>query len=382
MITFNKKTLASLGIGLVFSAVAMYFTFVNIPLRDLIAYLGQINYWWIIPSILIAFLSYIIRVWRWEIILIPVKKAGVWGAFHPLGIGFMLNCILPGRVGEIARPAIYYKRENIEFSKALGSAGMERVMDAVCLLAFFIYILATISIDPSVDITFAGYHLTPSVLDTIWKTTLQISLVLVAFIVFISVPKTRGLINRFILSTPGALFFLGEHTRERITEGICRKATLILDNLSVGFDILKYPGYLLLCLVQSFVLWWLLGLSLYVLSLGCPGINITILQAFAVEIIVSFFITLPSVPGFWGLWEAGGVFGLMIFGVPAHEAAGMTLTYHFFHLVPVILVGLVSSMIIGVSISQTAHNGQEALQKIEEAEKADTGARPSTGCRS
>ena len=32
---------------------------------------------------------------------------------------------------------------------------MERVMDAGCLLAL-IYILATISIDPSVDITFAA----------------------------------------------------------------------------------------------------------------------------------------------------------------------------------------------------------------------------------
>jgi glycosyltransferase 2 family protein len=147
------------------------------------------------------------------------------------------------------------------------------------------------------------------------------------------------------------------------------KIALFVDNLSVGFDILKSPGYLLLTLVQSFVLWWLLGLSVWVLAFGCPGIeHITFLQAFAVEIIICFAIMLPSVPGYWGLWEAGGVFGLSLFGIPANEAAGMVLTYHFFHLIPVILIGLVSAMIIGVNITQATQTGEEALHQEEEHE--------------
>ena len=64
---------------------------------------------------------------------------------------------------------------------------------------------------------------------------------------------------------------------------------------------------------------------------------------------------LPSVPGFWGLWEAGGVFGLLIFGVPAKEAAGFTLTNHVIQMVPVIIVGLVSSIITGANIVQVVH---------------------------
>lgn len=45
MISFNKKTFFSLGIGLLFSAVALYFTFESIPLGELGAYLRKINYW-------------------------------------------------------------------------------------------------------------------------------------------------------------------------------------------------------------------------------------------------------------------------------------------------------------------------------------------------
>jgi len=76
---------------------------------------------------------------------------------------------------------------------------------------------------------------------------------------------------------------------------------------------------------------------------------------------------LPSVPGFWGLWEAGGVFGLMIFGIQAKEAAGLTLTYHFIHVIPVIIIGIVSAMIIGVNIIQSSKNGEEALHVLEES---------------
>ncbi len=366
MISFNRKTLFSLGIGLLFSAVTLYFTFESIPLKELGAYLRKINYWWIIPSLLFALLSYAIRVWRWQVILLPVKRAGFMSAFHPLVIGFMLNCVMPGRVGEIARPAIFYKRENVEFSKVLGTAAMERIIDAICLLVFFIYILATITIDDTVSVTFGRYVLTPATLHKLFMFTLEFSAVLIALILLISFSKTRKFINRLILRAPDLLFFTTTHARDAIRERICVKITHFVENLSVGFDILKSPGYLILVLVQSFLLWWLLGVSVWALALGCPGIEITILQAFAVEIIICFAIMLPSVPGYWGLWEAGGVFGLALFGIPATEAAGMVLTYHFFHLVPVIIIGLVSAVLIGIKLTQPVRNGREALLLEEE----------------
>ena len=354
MIALNKRTVLSLAVGIIFSAVALYFTFVNVPLSDLFDYMKEINYWWVIPSLLIAFLSYILRIWRWQIILHPVKKSGFWSVFHPMVIGFMLNCVFPGRVGEIARPAIYHKRENVEFTKVLATAGIERVFDALILLVFFMYILATVPMDPSISISFAGYHLTPGVLDGIWKMSMKISILLVAAVLFISIPFTRNLFNRAVLRSPDLLFFAQEPLRDRLRNGICRKITHIMDNFAVGFDIVKKPGILIMSLILSFVLWWLLGLSVYVLTFGYPGINVTFLEAFAMEIILCFFIMLPSVPGYWGLWEAGGVFALSMFGIATKEAAGFTLTYHFFHLIPVIIIGIVSALIIGIKFVKEA----------------------------
>lgn len=350
MINLNRRTCISLAIGLIFSAVALYFTFVNIPIRELVEYLKDINYWWVVPSLIVAFLSYVLRAVRWQIILLPVKKTGFWNSFHPVMIGFMLSSVFPGRVGEIARPAIFYKREGVEFSKVLATAGIDRIFDAVALLAIFIYILATVNIDPSLDIVFGNYHLTPALLDGIWKAALKFSAAIIGMIVLISFSTTRAMFNRIILKTPDALFFTGQPFREKLRAGLCARIAGLLDNLAVGFDILKNPFYLVVCLLLSFALWALLGFALWLMTLGFPGVEISFLQAFAVEIIICFFIMLPSVPGYWGLWEAGGVFGLMIFGIPAKEAAGLTLSYHFFHLVPVIIAGIMSAVIVGVKL--------------------------------
>jgi uncharacterized membrane protein YbhN (UPF0104 family) len=188
MISFNRRTFLSLAAGLVFSALALYFTFVNIPLSELASYIARINYWWTIPSALIAVLSFIIRIWRWQIILMPVKRSGFMSAFHPVSIGFMLNCILPGRLGEIARPAVYYKREKVPFTRVLGTVAIERILDGLVLIGFFIYILGTVDIDHATSISFAGYRLSASDLDRMWKLTLYASFVLVTIILLVASP--------------------------------------------------------------------------------------------------------------------------------------------------------------------------------------------------
>ena len=72
-------------------------------------------------------------------------------------------------------------------------------------------------------------------------------------------------------------------------------------------------------------------------------------------IIICFFIALPSVPGFWGVWEAGGVFAMVLFGVPHETAAGFTLANHAVQVFPVIIVGLLSAMAISVNVMQVSH---------------------------
>ena len=72
-------------------------------------------------------------------------------------------------------------------------------------------------------------------------------------------------------------------------------------------------------------------------------------------IIICFFIALPSVPGFWGLWEVGGVFALALFGISTSDAAGYTLANHAVQMFPVILIGLGSAVATGVNILKVSY---------------------------
>jgi uncharacterized membrane protein YbhN (UPF0104 family) len=90
-------------------------------------------------------------------------------------------------------------------------------------------------------------------------------------------------------------------------------------------------------------------------ALGCPGIELSFIEITAVMIIICFFIALPSVPGYWGIWEAGGVFALLLFGVSSKNAAGYTLANHAIQIFPVIIVGLISAMITSVNVLQVSY---------------------------
>ena len=357
--TYNKKFILSLTVGLLFSGIALYITFKNIPLRDLVGYLKTINYWWAIPSVVVTLISFVIRVIRWQLILAPVKNTGFWNAFHPLMTGFMFNYILPWRMGEIARPAIFCKKEGVPFSKVLATVGAERVFDVVTLLLFFIIVLANVEISPALDLTFGKYHLNRATLEMVWATTLNFCLVLIAGIILISLGKTRGIINRIILRLPDLLFFAGKPFRQKLRERFCLRLTHIIENFASGLEMLKSPKNVGLCLCLSFLVWALVGLAFYVMAFGCPGITLSFLEMCAVLVILCFFIMLPSVPGFWGLFEAGGVFGLLLFGVSAKEGAGFILANHVFQMVPVILVGLGSAIIIGANITQATRTTEK-----------------------
>lgn len=361
----KKKLIVSLAIGLLVSGVALYATFRHIPAADLFGYLKTVNYWWVIPAVAVTLAGFVLRVLRWQLLLSPVKETPFWSAFHPLMIGFALNLVMPARVGEVARPAIFFKKEKVPFARVLATVGAERVFDVFTLLFFFAGVLATVKIDPRLDLSFGQYHLNKATLESIALTTVKLCFALLAGMVALCMPASRRRIKRALLALPALLFFSTKAFKKRVRDKLCLKLAAAVDHLAVGLDMLKSPGKVGRCLLLSFLVWVLAGASHYIFTLGCPGVRVSFLEMVAVMVILCFFISLPSVPGFWGLWEAGGVFGLLIFGVPAKEAAGFTLANHVFQIGPVLIVGIISSMITGVSLvgTPTAQGAQAGSGK-------------------
>jgi hypothetical protein len=274
-------------------------------------------------------------------------------------IGFMINCVLPGRLGEVARPVILQKEEKIPFTTGLATVVAERVFDICILLLLFMLTVGMLQIDPDKNVTFGSYQLNLETLQSVFNGLLKLGALLIVGIALFSIGKIRKFIYHGVLYTPELLFFAGEKFKSSVRKKICEPVIDILKNMARGFTLIRYPKKILYCAVLSILIWGLAAFSYYLFSLGSPGVNLTYLEITTVMVIVCFFISLPSVPGWWGLWEAGGVFALSLFGVPAKEAAGFTLANHAIQVFPVIIAGFASAMLLSVNIRQMSYQGEE-----------------------
>jgi uncharacterized membrane protein YbhN (UPF0104 family) len=242
------------------------------------------------------------------------------------------------------------KNENIPFSTGIATVAVERIFDIIFLFVIFTIIMAGIKIDPDLVVDFGGYRLNNADLITAGKNLAGTGAILVAGSFLLFSGKTRKFIGFILMRLPLIFFFAGSSFKKKVEDKISLPALRILENFSNGFLLIRRPKSILISVFYTVVIWALTALSYYLLTLGCPGINLSFTELTAVMIIVCFFIALPSAPGYWGLWEAGGIFAMSLFGVSAKDAAGYTLTNHVIQMVPVIITGLVSAMIIGVNI--------------------------------
>jgi uncharacterized protein (TIRG00374 family) len=364
-----KKTASlSLFIGLAVSIAALYLAFRQVPFSDLTAYLKSINYLWIIPTILLAIGGFMLRIYRWQLILKASQPVGFWQAFHPLMIGFMLNCILPGRVGEVARPIILSQKEQFPFSTGLATVAAERTFDAVILLMLFAWMLTVVQIDPVMEIHFGGYALNKTLLINAATGITRLCLLLLVGIVLVALESTRSWMNHLFLKIPKLFFF----SSPAFQDLIYRRFSLVLVRFTLsfakGFLLLREPGKMAACFALSFLIWGLNVLSYYTMTLGAPGVHLSFAELTVVMVIVCLFISIPSVPGFWGIWEAGGVFALALFGVPAKDAAGFTLANHAVQMLPVIVIGIGSAVITGVNVWQVSRQIGGEVSEIRESE--------------
>ncbi len=356
----KNHLLISLTIGIALSVAALYFAFRNVPLGDLVVYLGSINYVWVIPATFLVLLSFFVRALRWQFILASTHKIGIWPAFHPMMIGFMINCIFPGRLGEFARPAILQKKEQVPFGTGIATVAAERVFDVAALVTFAVITLTAIDINPEVQIVFGNFQLNRATLEILFNRIILMGILLMIGMIAVSIPSIRRAIHQLILALPLLFIFASETTKTKIRVKACEPLTRFIDNIAKGFTLVKHPQKIIICSIYSLLVWIIAAFSYYAFSFGSPGVQLTFTEMFAVMVIICLFIALPSVPGFWGLWEAGGVFAMSLFGTSSDVAAGFTLANHAVQMFPVIVVGFVSAIITSVNIWQLSYEKKSA----------------------
>ena len=343
----NKKTIIPLLIGVVFSAIGFYFAFRNVPMSALWHYAKGVNYGWTLPAALTLGLAYTIRSVRWQWLLLPAKRIKLSSAYHSLIISMMINCLLPGRVGELARPMVLKKQENLHIASSLASLGVERLLDLLALLLLLLPTVILAGHDTIKTISYGDLQLDRNLLIELGYMASATALLLIGAVLFIGHDKLRSRFMNWLREWPDRFKRRNLTRMARILHRYLPVLERFCERSAQGVKYICNLKGLFIAIAISLLFWVFNALTFYFLAVGSPDLDISFTQICGVMVIICFFIALPSVPGFWGLWEAAGVFALSIFGVSNDVAAGYSLFSHAFSTIPVIIAGWLSSIALG-----------------------------------
>lgn len=283
----------------------------GLDLREIARQLGAADGRWLGASVVLGIGTFLFRALRWTWLLRPVARVRFYPAFVATGFGFAMNN-LPGKVGEVLRPALLARSEKLPFSPLLASVVLERVFDGAAVLFFFLIAAATGI--PNTSGT--GKLLVPAVL----------LLVLVGVVVF-SVFR-RGETERFL-----------EKLWRRLPVKFQPRARTFSETFVDGFASLKDPKLLLLVTAGSLAMWLIIQLQVY-----------SVIRAFHLDLpfSASFVVTAAAVlglmfptPGGLGSYHLAVQLALTdVYGVPKDTAAGVAVLAHAISFIPITLIGL------------------------------------------
>jgi uncharacterized protein (TIRG00374 family) len=308
------------ALGILLSAGFLIFAFKGIELSQVVAHIRRSNVGLFVLSALAATCIFPLRAIRWRPILDPIAPnlpyAPLWSA---TAIGMMINNVVPARAGEFARAyALSRSTPSVPFPAAFASLAVDRLFDAVVvLLLMFVAMLdpafpsgATIMGRPAANYAGGGVAFTLAVLA-----------VLYAVVLF-----------------PARVFGIYELIARRLAPRFEARGREALVSLANGLSVLKTPRRFAVVFGWTLIHWLVNGLAFWI-GFRAVGIDVPFSAALFLQGIIAIGVSIPQAPGFFGVFETFGKYGLGIYGIPADAAVTWAIGFHFLSYVPITLIG-------------------------------------------
>lgn len=137
----TTKKIMQYVVVLLVAIVLLYFCFRGIKWSDFTEGLRHCNYWWIGVSMIFGISGFILRAWRWKLLVNQLNpKVTLKETYDGVTIGNLTNFALP-RVGEIVRCGVVARKKKVTFEEAIGTVILERSWDLICLFLLVILLV-------------------------------------------------------------------------------------------------------------------------------------------------------------------------------------------------------------------------------------------------
>lgn len=284
-------------------------------------------------AILTVLCTYALRALRWQYLLAPIGPTHFSTAFRTTVIGFAASFLLPARAGEVLRPYLLARREQLPPTAAFATIILERLLDLVTVLLLFgVFVVL---VDPA---SLAG--------DPAMYARVKTGGLLAA------AASVTGLVLLFALAGhPERLGRWALGIERVLPARLARTVAGLVETFAQGLAVMRQPGRLLVSLVLSFPLWLSIAAGIWLTSRAFH-MTFGYLGSFLVMTLLVVGVAVPTpgqVGGFHTMYRIAVV---TFFGVPETTAVGAAIVLHAVSFVPVTLLGLVFMAREGLSLGR------------------------------
>jgi uncharacterized protein (TIRG00374 family) len=287
----------------------------------------------LVLAVSITMVTYAIRAWRWQSLLAPIGTTRFGNAFRMTVIGFAASFFLPARAGEVIRPYLLAKQENLNPTAAFATIILERLLDtATVLLLFAVFVFTT-------SRTVLGGDPAQLAHVKFWGGVAASAAV-------------GGLVVLFVLAGhPERLGRMAGRVERVLPTRIAHLVSHFVESFALGLAVMRQPARLAVALLQSVPLWLSIAASIWLTSLAFH-ITFPFPGSFLVMTLLLVGVAVPTPGAVGGFHVAYQVAVQTFFNAPADRAAGAAIVLHAISFVPVSLLGIVFMAREGITLQR------------------------------
>lgn len=318
------------------AVLCLYLSLKEVDLREVRSTILSVNIGYIWLGLVVNLIGLLLRAWRWHV-LVSVGQNSIRfpNIFRSYVMGQLVNWFLPGRAGDFGRAyTIAQKTGGNSFS--LGTVAVEKALDLIAYTGIFFLVMA-------------AYPL------PIW---IRSAAGFVGFVGLVAVLGMIGLVripDRLVMVLRFILHWLPEDWQKRLIalfkSGI---ASLALFN--------HWRGVLLMSTLTG-IIWLLAIFTNYVLFLAFD-LNLEWITAVILLIGLQVGITLPGVPGRFGVFQYISILILGLFQIDQSTSLSYSIALQAVVLLPLIVLGITAMLQFAFHSGET--NSERAVKKLQQ----------------
>jgi uncharacterized protein (TIRG00374 family) len=257
-------------------------------------------------------LGHFSRAVRWKYMMAPVKECGIRPLWSATAIAFMVNNLLPARLGELVRAFVIGRSQNVSRSASFATIVYERVVDVFVLIILLWFCMVRISgpewLARSAEILVA----------------FNVALFLLLWAMVRWRTRFRTLIVRATRPFPA-------ETQRRMHDSA--------DAFVVGLGVVTKPAATIPISILSIAVWGCAVAGVWFCLLAF-NLQLPALASILLIVLMSLGSMIPSAPAFLGTLQYACVVGLGVYDVDRSQALAFSAVYHATQFLPITATGL------------------------------------------